>query len=228
MLTPTLTTGTARATIAASVSSPHGTQTDNYANAHRTQTVLQQHVAFFDGDGDGIIWPTDTYRGFRALGFHAVLAALAAVIIHTAFSYPTLPRPVTLPMSVPDPCFRLYTASIHRCKHGSDSGAFDNEGRFIPQRFEDLFSKYAAAKRERASHPAPADDAELDPLDDDEGITLREAFALTHGQRVLFDPFGAAGALFECEWSTQLIPPPLLKSMGKSAQKERGVRGCAD
>lgn len=26
---------------------------------------LQQHVAFWDPDRDGVIWPGDTFRGFR-------------------------------------------------------------------------------------------------------------------------------------------------------------------
>lgn len=31
---------------------------------------------------------------------------------------------------------------IYRCKHGSDTGAYDTEGRFVPQKFNDFFVKY--------------------------------------------------------------------------------------
>ncbi|KAH8590550.1 hypothetical protein B0O99DRAFT_304785 [Bisporella sp. PMI_857] len=32
------------------------------------QTVLQNHCSFFKCDGDGVIWPTDTFIGFTNLG----------------------------------------------------------------------------------------------------------------------------------------------------------------
>ena len=28
---------------------------------HKKNTALQSHVAFFDRDGDGVIWPLDTF-----------------------------------------------------------------------------------------------------------------------------------------------------------------------
>lgn len=31
---------------------------------------------------------------------------------------------------------------MHRTVHGSDSRVLDSEGRFVPQRFEDMFAKY--------------------------------------------------------------------------------------
>lgn len=118
--------GTARATKAATPSAPDGTPA--WADAHAHETVLQQHCAFFDADSDGVIWPLDTFRGFRALGFNLVLCAFAVVIIHANFSYPTCPG------LLPDPFFRLYVDNIHKAKHGSDTGTYDNEGRFVPQK----------------------------------------------------------------------------------------------
>lgn len=65
--------GTARATIAASREKPNGTTEDNWAATHHHQTVVQQHVEYWDTDRDGIIWPRDTYDGCIKLGLATYL-----------------------------------------------------------------------------------------------------------------------------------------------------------
>lgn len=164
--------GTARATIAASVDSPEGTRKGDWAKQHEHQTVLQQHIDFFDRDGDGVIWPQDTFWGFHAIGFGIILSIVAVLVIHLNFSYATLPPGHYLP----DPFFRVYTARIHKDKHGSDTGTYDNEGRYIPQKFEEIFAKYAKDK---------------------DSLTFWEAIDMMHGQRVVADPFGWGAAAFE-------------------------------
>jgi peroxygenase len=136
-----------------------------------TIQVLQQHCSFFDPDHDNVIYPTDTYRGFHKLGFGVLLSLLAVFIIHPAFSYPSLNS------CIPDPYFRVCLANIHKCKHGSDSGAYDTEGRFVPQRFEDMFAKYA---------------------DGGDSLDIRQLWHLIRGQRVIFDPVGWFAVFFEC------------------------------
>lgn len=42
---------------------------------------------------------------------------------------------------IPDPFLRIYVETIHAGKHGSDSGVFDTEGRFLPCKFEDMWCK---------------------------------------------------------------------------------------
>jgi len=163
--------GTARANEAASREAPRGTQKNDYAHHHRHETVLQQHLAFFDTDKDGVIWPIDTYHGLRLIGFNIFLSTLSAIIIHFGFSYPTVSG------LLPDIFFRIYTARINKAKHGSDSGTYDPEGRFEPQKFEDIFAKYAHG--------------------DKQGITLVEIFRYLSGQRVVFDFFGWFAAIFE-------------------------------
>ncbi|KAB8290428.1 hypothetical protein EYC80_010860 [Monilinia laxa] len=165
--------GTARASEAASVEAPNGTEKDNYAERNKNLTVLQQHVNFFDPDQDGIIYPLDTYNSFRRLAFSPLLSLFSTLIIHLNFSYPTLPPGHWLP----DLWFRIYTDRIHKDKHGSDSGTYDNEGRYIPQKFEDIFSKYAGG--------------------DKQGITKGETWEYLKGQRGIMDPVGWGGASFE-------------------------------
>lgn len=165
--------GTARANVAATPQHPEGTNEGNWAANHTHQTVLQQHCDFFDRDHDGVIWPLDTFLGFHDLGFNILFCALAAFVINVNLSYPTAPT------WFPDPFFRIYIARIHKDKHGSDSGTYDCEGRFVPQHFEDTFAKYAPEGQD--------------------GLTLEDIWRMLRGQRLTADPFGWFGAFFECK-----------------------------
>jgi hypothetical protein len=165
--------GTARANTAPSQEHPYGTTENDYARKHAHQTVLQQHCAFFDPDNDGIIWPHNTFYGFYILGYGVILSIIAVLVIHSNFSYPTLDS------WIPDPFFRLYIKNIHMDKHGSDTNTYDHEGRYIPQKFEDIFAKYAGGR---------------------EYITIWEVARMLRGQRCIADPIGWGGAFFECKW----------------------------
>ncbi|KDN46642.1 hypothetical protein K437DRAFT_278269 [Tilletiaria anomala UBC 951] len=96
----------------------------------RCRSLLRlQHVAWFDGDADGIIWPLNTYRAFCTLNFCIFLSLLATFIIHGPFSYLTLPRSGRrLTDWIPDPRLPIYVANVHRANHGSDSEAYDRRG----------------------------------------------------------------------------------------------------
>lgn len=52
--------------------------------------------------------------GFRRLGFNVPFSLWAVLVINPAFSL------VSSPGWLPDPLMRVFTANIHRGKHGSD------------------------------------------------------------------------------------------------------------
>ena len=99
-------------------------------------TPLQRHVAFWDSNGDGIITTREVYTGFRSLGFSAPFS-LAGLLINLFFSYPTC-----LGHSyIRDPWFRIYIDSIHKAKHGSDTGIYDSDGNVREPLFYETFDK---------------------------------------------------------------------------------------
>ncbi|KAG4991369.1 hypothetical protein AAZX31_09G114000 [Glycine max] len=101
------------------------------------QNVLQKHVAFFDRNHDGIIYPWETFQGFRAIGCGYLLSSVAAIFINGGLSQKTRPG------KFPSILLPIEVQNIHRSKHGSDSGVYDSEGRFVLSKFEEIFSKHA-------------------------------------------------------------------------------------
>ncbi|XP_052188127.1 probable peroxygenase 4 [Diospyros lotus] len=101
------------------------------------QSALQKHVVFFDQNKDGVIYPWETFQGFRAIGCGILLSSFAAVFINVGLSKKSRPG------KFPSLLFPIEIKNIEKSKHGSDSGVYDKQGRFVPSKFEEIFSKHA-------------------------------------------------------------------------------------
>ncbi|XP_044494538.1 probable peroxygenase 5 [Mangifera indica] len=103
------------------------------------QDALQKHVSFFDRDHDGIIYLSETVEGMIAIGLNPSLAKASATLIHMVIS------PKTTEGKLPNLKLPIVVKNIAKGKHGSDSGTYDAQGRFVPAKFEEIFSKHAHA-----------------------------------------------------------------------------------
>lgn len=179
-----------RALAAVDAQHPEGT----VDRPHNDYTVLQQHCAFFDRNGDGVIFPQETYQGFRALGYTPTISVLAAIVINGSFSYPTYDG------WIPDPRFPIYLDKIHRTKHGSDTEVYDTEGRFLPAKFEEIFNKYARIRPD--------------------AMTYDEIIRMTDALRNVNDPYGWSAAKLEWGFTFWLVKD---EEGFASKEKIRGV-----
>ncbi|KAG2661348.1 hypothetical protein PVAP13_1KG500700 [Panicum virgatum] len=102
-------------------------------------TELQKHVAFFDRDHDGIVTFDETYQGLRDVGLGAVTAKASAALINAAIGPKTRPDNANSSSS----CMDIYVQNIQKGKHGSDTGAYDAQGRFVPAKLDEMFAKHA-------------------------------------------------------------------------------------
>ncbi|KAF7085743.1 hypothetical protein CFC21_089140 [Triticum aestivum] len=115
-------------------------------------TDLEKHVAFFDTDNDGIVTFSETEQGLRAIGLGVLEATASATLINGAIG------PKTRPENATTSRFDIYIANIQKGIHGSDSGSYDAQGRFVPAKFNEIFTKYAMVK------PNALNEDELDAM----------------------------------------------------------------
>ncbi|CAI8605454.1 unnamed protein product [Vicia faba] len=116
------------------------------------ENVLQKHAAFFDINKDGVIYPWETFQAMREIGSGVLLSTAGAAFINVALSQSTRPG------KFPSLLFPIQVKNIQLGKHGSDTGAYDSEGRFIASKFEEIFIKHAH------THPSALTHDELDEL----------------------------------------------------------------
>lgn len=162
--------GLARANEAADGEHPRGSP-----DADKSLTVLQQHCAYWDRDNDGLVYPWDTFVGFRDLGFNLLVCFLAVVALHSGAPY------LTQDSWIPDPLMPWHLKNAHRIKHGSDTETYDKEGRFSPQHFEEIFTKY-----DRGSKG---------------GLSLMDIVRMLKGNALIMDPVGWTAAAAEWGFS---------------------------
>lgn len=102
-------------------------------DAPKKPTALQTHLSFFDKNNDGTVTRAETTLSLQQLGLSPREATNAAFLIHLVLGPKTTGSWRSLDISV---------KTIKLAKHGSDTGAFDADGRFVPAAFERMFAEF--------------------------------------------------------------------------------------
>jgi len=100
------------------------------------KTVLKQHVDFFDLNNDGVVQPWETWVASGMMGFNWFECVLAVILVNVVFTYRTQES------WWPSLTGKLVIKNVHRLVHGSPTSVIDTEGRFVPQKFEEIFTKF--------------------------------------------------------------------------------------
>jgi peroxygenase len=167
-------------------------------------SVIQRHCLFWDRSQTGVIYPADTYWGFHAIGLPRLLAALAVPIIHLTFAAWTCDSMWQLLRDLPRGA-PLHVARMDRCLHGSDSRTYDTEGRFRPEAFESIFSKFGVGSGSQS------------------GITWSGVLRMLGRNRSIMDPVGSFAAFLE--WGTLYL---LAADHSVGVLQKEDVRACFD
>jgi peroxygenase len=108
-------------------------RTSNQEAPKTEDSPLKKHVDFFDRNHDGITTLSESYQGLRALGAGRVLSGAGALFINLGLGSKT-----------GEPFYKLQinNSNIHLAKHDSDSDIYDQQGQFVPEKFEEMFAKH--------------------------------------------------------------------------------------
>ncbi|KAI1408223.1 Caleosin related protein-domain-containing protein [Hypoxylon sp. FL1857] len=109
---------------------------DTSTVAYEPAYLFRQNAEYFDVGQDGVIWPRDTYKGCRKLGWGIPSSSLAMLAIHSTLSYPTCPG------YMPDRSLRIRYDNTHHGKNGDNSSSEQKEHRRSNEVCESILTKY--------------------------------------------------------------------------------------
>uniref|UniRef100_A0A453RA19 Uncharacterized protein n=1 Tax=Aegilops tauschii subsp. strangulata TaxID=200361 RepID=A0A453RA19_AEGTS len=88
----------------------------------------------------------------------------------------------SIQVDAPLPHINIHINLIHRAMHGSDTGALDAKGRFVPQKFEEIFIKHAKVRPDALTSSEVEEMilANRDPLDRRSWLAPVKEWGLTY------------------------------------------------
>ena len=154
----------AQTPVALEPTGPIGFLSCPYRGPEAYRTALQRHCAFFDPDGDGIMYPRQTLHQFRLLGYSWLMSLLGTFLVHFFLSF------LTSDSWIPDLSFPIHLRNIHRCVHGSDTGTYNDDGTLNVSKIDLLVNRFDISSKG--------------------GLSFLEGWMMTEQLRDMYDPAG--------------------------------------